>query len=87
MVCSLDLEFSSARFMLAQKIAKPWAFMTSYGRIGGIHCSENRNLLQGILRDEWNFDGIVISDWCAIFRTPKSILVYVLYEVILISPS
>ncbi|KAE9389742.1 glycoside hydrolase family 3 protein [Gymnopus androsaceus JB14] len=50
-------------FMLAQKLAKPWAFMTSYGRINGIHCSENPRLLQGILRDEWKFTGIVMSDW------------------------
>ncbi|KAF5376574.1 hypothetical protein D9757_008256 [Collybiopsis confluens] len=50
-------------FMLAQQLAKPWAVMTSYGRIKGIHCSENKELLQGILRDEWKFTGIVISDW------------------------
>ncbi|KAF8892689.1 glycoside hydrolase family 3 protein [Infundibulicybe gibba] len=50
-------------FMLAQKLARPGAIMTSYGRIGGIHCSENPTLLQTILRDEWKFDGVVISDW------------------------
>ncbi|KAJ7470497.1 glycoside hydrolase family 3 protein [Mycena latifolia] len=49
-------------FMLAQKHAKPGAYMTSYGRIGGIHCSENRYLLQSILRDEWKFTGLVMSD-------------------------
>ncbi|KDQ12273.1 glycoside hydrolase family 3 protein [Botryobasidium botryosum FD-172 SS1] len=50
-------------FMLAQRDAGPWAYMTSYGRIGGIHCAENRDLLQGILRGEWGFDGLVVSDW------------------------
>lgn len=50
-------------FMLAQRDAQPWAFMTSYGRIKGVHCSENPGLLQGILREEWGFKGIVISDW------------------------
>ncbi|TFY72401.1 hypothetical protein EVG20_g640 [Dentipellis fragilis] len=52
-------------FMLAQRMSKPWAYMTSYGRIDGVHCSENRDLLQGILRNEWKFDGIVVSDWQA----------------------
>ncbi|OCH95211.1 putative beta-glucosidase from glycoside hydrolase family GH3 [Obba rivulosa] len=50
-------------FMLAQKKAQPWAFMTSYGRIDGIHCAENPGLLQGILRKEWGFNGLVMSDW------------------------
>ncbi|PPQ81597.1 hypothetical protein CVT26_013572 [Gymnopilus dilepis] len=50
-------------FMLAQKHAQPAAFMTSYGRLNGTHCSENRELLTDILRKEWNFGGIVMSDW------------------------
>ncbi|KAI0060831.1 glycoside hydrolase family 3 protein [Artomyces pyxidatus] len=60
-------------FMLAQKIAKPWAYMTSYGRIGGVHCSENPELLQDILRDEWKFDGIVISDWHGTYGTAEAL--------------
>lgn len=50
-------------FMLSQKHAQPKAYMTSYGRIRGVHCSENAELLQGILREEWGFDGLVMSDW------------------------
>ncbi|KAL0572762.1 hypothetical protein V5O48_009194 [Marasmius crinis-equi] len=50
-------------FMIAQRDAQPWAYMTSYGRLRGTHCSENQQLLQGVLRDEWKFDGIVMSDW------------------------
>ena len=51
--------------MLAHKYAKPWAFMTSYGRVGGIHVSENPAILQDILRNEWVLpvDAIVMSDW------------------------
>jgi beta-glucosidase len=37
--------------------------MTSYGRLQGVHCSESRLLLQGVLRDEWKFNGLVMSDW------------------------
>ncbi|THH09589.1 hypothetical protein EW146_g8641 [Bondarzewia mesenterica] len=60
-------------FMLAQKLARPWAYMTSYGRIGGIHCSENPDLLQYILRDEWHFDGIVMSDWHGTYGTSEAL--------------
>ncbi|KAG6865876.1 hypothetical protein C0991_010957 [Blastosporella zonata] len=55
-------------FMIAQRDAKPGAYMTSYGRIEGVHCSENKKLLTGILRGEWGFEGIVISDCRAIHR-------------------
>ncbi|EIN07857.1 hypothetical protein PUNSTDRAFT_121061 [Punctularia strigosozonata HHB-11173 SS5] len=54
-------------FMLAQKHAKPWAFMTAYNRINGTHCSENTYLLQSILRKEWGFEGLVMSDWFGVY--------------------
>ncbi|KAI0928112.1 hypothetical protein AcW2_004230 [Taiwanofungus camphoratus] len=60
-------------FMLAQKKAQPWSFMTSYGRIGGVHCSENPMLLQDILRKEWGFDGIVMSDWYGTYSVDLAI--------------
>jgi len=59
--------------MLAQKEAKPWAFMTSYGRISNIHCSENPTLIQDILRKEWGFDGIVMSDWFGTYSVDLAI--------------
>ncbi|KAF9451230.1 glycoside hydrolase family 3 protein [Macrolepiota fuliginosa MF-IS2] len=60
-------------FMLAQRDAQPWAFMTSYGRLKGVHCSENPGLLQGILRGEWGFKGIVISDWYGTYGVNEAI--------------
>ncbi|ESK88409.1 glycoside hydrolase family 3 protein [Moniliophthora roreri MCA 2997] len=60
-------------FMLAQKDAKPWAYMTSYGRLNGIHCAESRELMQGILRDEWKFEGIIMSDWHGTYSTDLAI--------------
>lgn len=39
------------------------SLMSSYNRINGVYASENRQLLRGVLRDEWGFDGAVISDW------------------------
>ncbi|KDQ59402.1 glycoside hydrolase family 3 protein [Jaapia argillacea MUCL 33604] len=60
-------------FMLAQRDAKPYAFMTSYGRIDGIHCSENPRLLNDILRKEWGFDGLVMSDWYGTYGTGEAL--------------
>ncbi|KAH0584197.1 putative beta-glucosidase K [Termitomyces sp. J132] len=60
-------------FMIAQRDAKPGAFMTSYGRIEGVHCSENKKLLTGILRNEWGFEGIIISDWHGTYGADQSI--------------
>ncbi|KAI0315538.1 glycoside hydrolase family 3 protein [Amylostereum chailletii] len=60
-------------FMLAQKLAQPWAYMTSYGRVTSVHCSEDPSLLQGILRDEWKFDGIVMSDWHGTYGTSEAL--------------
>jgi len=52
-----------------EKIAKdtdPWTFMCSYNLFEGIYCSEHKKLLIDILRDEWGFDGLVMSDWGAV---------------------
>ncbi|KAI0648215.1 glycoside hydrolase family 3 protein [Trametes meyenii] len=60
-------------FMLAQKRASPWAFMTSYGRINGVHCAENPTLLKDVLRKEWGFNGIVMSDWFGTYSVDLAI--------------
>jgi len=43
--------------------AEAWGIMSAYNRLDGEFCAENRRLLQSILRDEWGFDGVVVSDW------------------------
>ncbi|OPG06728.1 hypothetical protein B1L11_32195 [Microbispora sp. GKU 823] len=46
--------------------AAPYAVMCSYNKINGVYASENRTLLTEVLREEWGFDGLVVSDWGAV---------------------
>jgi beta-glucosidase len=46
--------------------ARPWTIMCSYNRVNGVLASESHFLLTQVLRDEWGFDGAVISDWGAV---------------------
>ena len=59
-------EIYLASFEYALMYSKPKAMMCSYNKINGIYASENRWLLTDILRTEWGYDGIVMSDWGAV---------------------
>ena len=52
-------------FEIAVREGRPWALMSSYNLVNGTYAHENRHLLTGILRREWGFDGMVVSDWGA----------------------
>jgi beta-glucosidase len=45
---------------------KPWTVMCSYNKINGVYAAENKTYLTDVLRDEWGFDGYVMSDWGAV---------------------
>ena len=53
-------------FEIAVKKAKPWTVMNSYNKINGYHGSENKHTQLEILRNEWGYDGVVVSDWGAV---------------------
>lgn len=55
------------------KDARPWTMMCSYNRVNGVYACENKKYLTEILRDEWGFDGYVMTDWGACDAPVESI--------------
>ncbi|GMG41506.1 unnamed protein product [Ambrosiozyma monospora] len=60
-------------FQLATKYANPKSFMTAYNKVNGTHVSQSKKLLDGVLRGEWGWDGMIMSDWFGCYSIEQSI--------------
>ncbi|RAH50750.1 glycoside hydrolase family 3 protein [Aspergillus brunneoviolaceus CBS 621.78] len=60
-------------FQLLMRWAGPLCFMTSYNRVNGKYVADNPQLVNQVLRGEWGFDEVVVSDWMGVYSTADSI--------------
>ncbi len=61
-------------FEAAIRRAGSGAVMTAYNLLNGEHCSENEKLIMCILKGEWDFKGVVMSDWCSVYDTAGPVI-------------
>jgi beta-glucosidase len=67
-------EIYLAAFETVVKAANPWTVMASYNRVNGSYATENQYLLRDILKGEWGYDGVVVSDWGAVHATAEAVV-------------
>ncbi|OTA90400.1 glycoside hydrolase family 3 protein [Hypoxylon sp. CO27-5] len=67
-------EIYTLPFQLVVRDSNPASFMTGYNGVNGIYCSENPKLLDKMLRGEWGWDGMVMSDWYGTYSTTEAAL-------------
>ena len=60
-------------FEAAVKRARTWAVLSSYNKVNGAHVLEQMDLISGICCEQWDYDGLVMSDWFGIRRPSPSI--------------
>ncbi|KFY44503.1 hypothetical protein V495_03419 [Pseudogymnoascus sp. VKM F-4514 (FW-929)] len=60
-------------FQIAVRDSKPGSFMTAYNKVNGTHVSENPKILKGILRGEWAWEGLTMSDWYGTYSTAEAV--------------
>lgn len=61
-------------FEMAVHNADVWSVMSAYNRINGVFASSHKTLLRDVLKDEWGFDGVVVSDWGAALETQANLV-------------
>lgn len=61
-------------FELAVKAAQPWTIMTSYNKLNNVYTSERKDLNKQLLREEWGFEGTVMTDWFSAFSSKEQLV-------------